>query len=118
MPTGDLGDVLQMLGEGQTVEHQDGLHDVVVDDVALFGRQRAAGDAQVVQFATVEFVLRHFQLEAPAIVWRDHLLVGALDQMVEAVSEQRLLHRQAAGGRVLQALGFLPGNAQAIVQCA
>jgi hypothetical protein len=42
MAAGDLGDALQVCREGQAPEHADGLHDVVVGDIALFVGQGAA----------------------------------------------------------------------------
>ena len=68
VPTGNLGNVAQIAGEGQAAEHEDGLHNVIVDDVALFSGQCAPGDAQVVKLAAIELVLRHLQLEPPWVV--------------------------------------------------
>ena len=48
MTTRQFDDVAQIARERQAVEHQDGLHDVIVDDVAFLGSQCAAGDTQIV----------------------------------------------------------------------
>ncbi|MNL17398.1 hypothetical protein D3C87_1384900 [compost metagenome] len=84
----NLRHVAQMLGEGQVAEHQDRLHDMVVDDVALFAGQGAAGNAQVIEFAAVVLVARYIEFEAPGIVRRNQLGFGAFQQMLGLVRQQ------------------------------
>ena len=47
MPAGVLGDILEVARPGQRLEHLDRRDDVVVDDLALFLRQRSGPDREV-----------------------------------------------------------------------
>ena len=118
MAAGNFRDVAQVLGEGQVAEHQDRLHHVMVDDVALLAGQGAAGDAQVVELAAIVFVARHIEFETPGIVLGNQFGFGAFEQMLGLVRQQRLADRQSRCRRACLALVFFPGNTQPVIQGA
>ncbi|MNG17748.1 hypothetical protein D3C84_1017580 [compost metagenome] len=93
MTASDLRHAVQVTGEGQLAEHQDRLHHVMIDDVALLAGQRAARDAQVVKLAAVVFPGRYIELEAPWVVRRDQFGRVALEQVFGLVCQQRLSDR-------------------------
>ena len=67
MGTGEVGHIGEPIGQGQGVEHADGLDDVFVDLETLFVRQRTFGHCQVVDLAPVERILRQFHIKSPAV---------------------------------------------------
>ena len=67
---GVLGHVGEVLGPRQRLEHLDGRHDVVVDDLALFVGERAGADGEVLHLVVgqeVGLVAGHV---APAVARR------------------------------------------------
>ncbi|MCY1404295.1 hypothetical protein D9M71_195010 [compost metagenome] len=59
----------------------------MIDEVALFFGQGAATDAEVVQLAAIEFVLRHVELEAPRVVVGHQFARRALEQVFGLVGQ-------------------------------
>ena len=68
---GNFGNLAQMFREGKLREHDQRLHDVLVDLVALLFGQRAARDGEIVELALVvqQFGDAHF--ESPGVVFGD-----------------------------------------------
>ena len=65
----------------------------MVDDVTLFVRQGAAGNAQVVEFAAVVLVGLYVELETQVGVRRNQYSDGAFEQMLGFVGQQRFPDR-------------------------
>ncbi|MNF42373.1 hypothetical protein D3C84_234200 [compost metagenome] len=98
-------------------EHQDRLHDVMIDDVALFTGQSAFGDAQVVQLTAIVFVRWHVEFESPGVVCRNQFGVVAFEQMLGSIRQQRLADGEFRGRGACLAVVLFPGNTQSIIQC-
>ena len=56
-----------MRRERQAAEHDDGLHDVIVDLETVFCGERAALDRQIVQLAEVGLLRRQHHVKAPKV---------------------------------------------------
>ena len=63
-----LGNPFQVFRERQLFKHDDRLHDMVVNFKPFFRRQGATRNAQVVNFAQIEFKFRHIELETVWVV--------------------------------------------------
>src|SRR4029077_11754522 len=94
------------------------LRHVVVDLVALLLRQRAAGDAEVVDFAAVVEMLGRLYLEAPGIVLGHLVLRAALDDVLGLVGEQEFRGGRRRGRAAAHALALVARHAQAAVERA
>jgi hypothetical protein len=95
----------QVRGPGQRLEHADGHHDVVVDDLALGVGQRAAADGQV-----LDLVRRQEGL---------HAAVGAADLALRQRLDRRhggIVHELAAGVRLAhqRAVGLDRGHRRGV----
>ncbi|MNE56946.1 hypothetical protein D3C80_1518890 [compost metagenome] len=88
-----------MAWKWQPTEHQDGLHHMVIDQVALLFGQGAAADTEVIQLAAVELVLRHIEFETPGIVIGNLFAGRALEQVLGLVCQQWLERWQWWGRR-------------------
>jgi hypothetical protein len=66
---------------------------VVIDDVTLFAGQSAAANAQVIELAPVVFVARYIELETPGVILRNQFVLGAFEQMLGFVRQQRFADR-------------------------
>ena len=104
--------------EGQGIQHHDGLHDVIVNFVALLFRQRSPADAKVMEFAVIEQVLGNIHLEAVPRIMAVNLLTR---NAVPGLIHQQLLRcrQDITGGLMgLATLLLLPGQAQAVIEVA
>ena len=118
VPAGQLGHSAQVPRERQGRQHDDGLDDVIVDDVAVFVAQGTARHPQVVQLAPVELPLRHAQLEAPGVVRRQQVARIALHQVLGLVGQERFTDRQGRRRTALLATGFIAGHTKTVVERA
>ena len=118
MPAGDLRYPPQRLGEGQPRQHDDGLNDVFVDLVAFFSGQRAAPDAEIVQFAPVVQQFRDLQPEPPGIIRRNPILRGPCKTMFRFIGQQRFHHRQRQGRNAFLAGSLLVRQTDPVIEGA
>lgn len=116
MTPGYFGHLAQVAGEGEALQHADGLDDVFVDLVALLLGKGAAADGEVVVLPPVVEVGGHPDLEAPGVVAGEVVLVRAGNEVNRLVGEQLLAAGQ--GGGAWMALSLLLADAEAIVQSA
>ncbi len=117
MTPGYFGHLAKVAGEGEALQHADGLDDVLVDLVALLLGKGAAADGEVVVLPPVVEVGGHPDLEAPGVVAGEVVLVRAGNEVNRLVGEQLLAAGQG-GGCLLVALSLLLADAEAIVQGA
>ena len=106
-----------MFWERQLFQHDDRLHDMVVDFEAFLFRQRSAADRQVVHFTQIVFMFWHIKLETVGIVVRRRRFGGVAVYDVIIFVRQQVLHYRhfQFGGSVLSFL-FLVGNADPVTE--
>ena len=81
-----------MARKGQGREHPDRLDHVLVDLEAIFWTEGAPLHREIVEFAQVVEVIRHFHREAPGVVWRDPIPLWPFNQVIRPVGQQGFLH--------------------------
>ena len=105
-----------MFGERKLLQHDDRLHDMVVDFEAFLGGQGAPGDGKVVDLAEIELEYRHVELESVFFVLGRDCLLFAVDDVVVPVAEQVFHYRQVRRRRSVLAFLFFLGNAEPVIE--
>ena len=118
MPASNLRHGAQMFREGQALQHDDRLRDMIVDAVAFLFGQCSAADAQIIDLAPVHLVLGHIDLEAPRIVLCDHVFCLMRRDVVIPVCQQRFLDRQDRLRHTVHAPLLFIGNANTVAECS